>query len=122
MQLKEYIGKKGESLVKKNLWRRNYRVEDVSHLANGSDLLVEGTFRVEVKTTSKDNTPVTLYLDRFDVLCMVFIEKFSVHVFYLKNKEDLQHMVSPTDPNVYYIGAKQIKEYFTKKPQEVFKK
>lgn len=113
-------GKDGKKLVQRSLWRRNYRVEDVSHLSSmGCDLLVGQEFRIEVKSTAKKSTPIVVDPAKFDVLCIVFFSALGDSIFYLKDKSDLKHMVSPSNPTAYYVGTKQIKLYFTKKPQEI---
>lgn len=121
-QINQNIGRKGEELVKKTLWRRDYRVKDISDIPGGCDLLVNGTYRVEVKSTSKTSTPIIVDSERFDVLCVVFFGDFGPSIYYLKDKKDLEHMASPTNVDTYHITPRQVALYFTKKPQDVFVK
>lgn len=112
-------GKFAEKLVKQNLWRRNYRVKDVSYAGFGYDLLVDEKWRVEVKSLSGDTT-MNLDVEKFDVLTLVYLGLVSNDILYLKDKKNLKKLNKTG--TIYAISKQDLIEYFTKKPQEVFSK
>lgn len=112
-------GKQAEKIVKQNLWRRNYRVKDVSYAGIGFDLLVEDKWRVEVKSVS-GSTTISLKVDNFDVLAIVYIGPISNEILYLKEKSTLERLLKTG--NIYKFSEDDFNTHFTKKPQEVFVK
>lgn len=114
------IGRLAEKHVKNNLWRRNYRVKDVSRIPpQAYDLLVSGKYRVEVKSMRGSTTSLSLDPKKFDILCIVvFGASTSLH--YSKNKKSLARL-KKGKASIYHINPDTLSMYFTKKPQEVFK-
>lgn len=112
-------GKQAEKIVKQNLWRRNYRVKDVSYAGIGFDLLVEDNWRVEVKSVT-GSTTIGLKIDNFDVLAIVYIGPVSTDILYLKDKSRLEGLLKTGD--IYKFNEDDFVTHFTKKPQDVFVK
>lgn len=113
------VGSFAEKIVKKNLWQWNYRVKDVSRIARMEcDLLVDDTFRVELKSMRGENTTVQVNPDSFDVLCVVLLIPQGSQIFYLRDKENLKNLRKTN--NIYHINTVALETFFTKKPKEVF--
>lgn len=113
-------GKYAESLAQKSLWRRNYRVKDISHEGRDerADLLVNEKYKVEVKSMRGKSTTINLFPERFDVLCIVSLNELQDLVYFLKDKNSLKEMQS--SDSVYKIDAEIIKKFFTKNPKNIF--
>ena len=118
MENKLFNPSTARGLVSKSLWRRNYRVKNVSHVGSEFDLLVQKGTRVKVVTSTER---IELYPERFDVLCFVsFDARINMaSIFYLKNKTLLRRMrIEKT--SLYTVEGDDLQVHFTRKPQEVF--
>lgn len=115
------VGKYAEALVQKSLWRRNYRVKDISYDRdeNGrADLLVNSKYKVEVKSMRGNQTTLSLTPSKFDVLCIVVIGEFKSLIYYLKDKKTLPDIQIPGGH--YKINSEKIKKLFTTNPKNIF--
>jgi len=113
-------GKRAELIVQRSLWQRNYRTKDVSRVTS-YDILVNDKFKVEVKSASMPYSTVRVNPKEFDIFCLVIVTELGNSIYYLKDKKYLKKIYQRGTFGVIDINPENIKEYFTKKPQEAFK-
>lgn len=117
-------GRKAELLVKQSLWRRDFRVKDMSSIRQDSgkwfDLLVNGRHRLEVKSIhGKESGTINLRHDDFDILCVVLCGVLRNSIYYLKDKGMLNELLKGSGVN---ITPRVLREYFTLRPGDVMPK
>jgi len=117
-EMPHQVGRRAELIVQKNLWRRNYRVKDVSRMKLGYDILVNEKYRVEIKSMRGPSTTIKLDPSKFDVFCVIALNDFRDFIYYLRDKKDIKLFFRST--GVIALSTEIIKKHFTRKPQEVF--
>ena len=104
--------------VKRNLWRRNFRVKDMTQIyklvPTTCDLVVNGRYRVVVRKMNKTTASFRLEPDHFDVLCIVTPED---RIYYLPKKK-FEWLAKGS--RVFPVNFATL-NYFSKHPQDVFK-
>ncbi len=114
-------GRLAEKIAQKYLWQRNYRVRDVSRIHKfGCDLLVNDTFRVEIKSMCDEETSFQLRPDSFDVLCVVYLHPLGNRIFFLKDKKNLKKMAKQNTYEIYSVNVFTLRDLFTVKPKGIF--
>lgn len=109
--------KGAKDFVKQNLWQRNNRVKDVSKLNLGYDLMVNEKQRVLVGSLSGETTLLNIEPDQFDVLAVVYLGDMDHSAYYLSDKKDLEKLKLG---DVYAVSRDVLRQYFTRKPGEIF--
>lgn len=111
------VGKLAEKIAQQSLWRKNYRVRDVSYVSGlNYDLLVNDKYKVEVKSMRGNTTRFKLSPDKFDILCVVYLHELGNKVFFLKDKKSLDGLL---EGPYLRLDFDILKEFFTRKPDVV---